>query len=198
MTVDYCTLVEAKVYIGAVITDTSKDALVEDLITDCSRFIDRYTKRHFYATTETRTYNPDRDIHGNLLFLDEDLLTVTALTNGDSATLAAGDYILESPNFTPKWGIRLKFGSGKTWTWQASPENAISVTGTWGYNNGTVPPDEIKIACKKLVAWEFKHRSAIFQSIGSAQSGQAPIPIDIPKDIRDTLDLFKRRENRVV
>lgn len=196
--VDYVTLTEAKAYLGAVVSDTSKDALLEDLITECSRFIDRYTGRHFYGAEETRYFNPLTDTYNRLLFVDEDLLSITTITNGDGEELDADTYILQSPNFTPYWGVQLRLGGSKVWTWQTTPENSVIINGTWGYNNGTIAPDEIRIACKKLVAWEFKHRSAVFQAIGSAQVGQAPIPIDIPKDIRDTLDLFKRQENRAV
>jgi hypothetical protein len=196
--VDYCTLAEAKRQLSILTTDTDDDALIEDLITENSRFIDRYCNRHFYAATETRTFNPDTDTHGAILFVDKDLLTIETLTNGDGEELDAANYVLLTPNYTPKWAVQLKSGSSKSWTWQDSPENAISIEGTWGYNNGTVPPDEIRLACKKLVAWEYKHRQAVFQSTGAAAAGQAPIPLDIPKDIRDTLDLFKRQENRAV
>lgn len=198
MAYDYLGLDEAKIYIGAQITDPTQDALVESLITECSRWIDRFCNRWFYAEAQTRYFDPDRDVLGLTLYLDADLLSATTITNGDGDIITTSEYILETPNFTPSWGIKIKMNSSKRWMWTTSPENAIAINGSWGYNNGTIPPDEVKLACKNLVKWNFKHRNALFQQTGVASVGQAPIPLDIPRDIQDTLGFYRRHENRAI
>lgn len=161
--VDYCTLEDVKAYLTT--SQSTDDLLLADLITDCSRAIDTLTKRHFYGNLETRTFDAVKNVYRNTLMLDEDLSTVVSITNGDGNTISASDYVLEPRNWTPRYGITLKVGSGKVWTYQTDPENAIAVNGSWGYVNGTTPPEVIKRACIRLVRYQYLEKSKKTENI---------------------------------
>jgi len=68
------------------------DETLNDIITRASRLFDKLTRRTYYARTETRYYGvPDT----RELALDDDLLTITTLTNGDGVVLTATEYYLQ-------------------------------------------------------------------------------------------------------
>lgn len=139
----YCTLAEYKSYSKITSTDTEDDSVIEDVIEGVSRAIDVFTARTFYARTETRYYDvpvsPD-------LILDDDLLTLTTLTNGDGTVITSQYYKLYPLNFSRKYRIRLTNTYGWTITTSTGAyEGAISVLGSWGYASTT--PDDIKQIC---------------------------------------------------
>jgi hypothetical protein len=71
--------------------DTVDDALIEQCVEAASRAIDKHTNRTFYARTQTRLYNVPGWQTGfeRVLYLDDDLLTVTTLTNAMHSTLCS-------------------------------------------------------------------------------------------------------------
>lgn len=143
----YATLQEYKDYADITSTDATDDGALEDLIETASRFIDTQTLRTFYARTETRSFNvPD----GRKLTLDDDLISITTLTNGDDEVLTTSDYILEPANETPKFAITLKQSSTKRWELDSdsNSEQVIDVAGSWGWAASV--PDQIKTACLEI------------------------------------------------
>lgn len=84
---------------------------------------------------------PPRDY----LLLDDDLLEVSTLLNGDGTTIAASKYILESANDYPKWKLKLRRTSGITWQPNSDGdyEQVLSLTGVFGYHDdyGAAWPD---------------------------------------------------------
>lgn len=110
------------------------DALIVDFIREISRTIDAKADRFFYPLIQTRRFDAVRDVANNRLWLDQDLLAVDTLTNGDNTVITAAQYVCEPRNGTPIWGIQLKGSSGVTWTYDTDPENAIVLAGTWGYH----------------------------------------------------------------
>ena len=122
-----------------VIVGTSDDALQLALIRSVSSDIVKAAGRQFVPRVETRRYNPQRSAQNGLLVLDDDLLSVTTLTNGDATTIASTKYKFETPNTTPYWGIKLLSSSGLTWTYDEDPEEAISLVGIWGCDLGWQP-----------------------------------------------------------
>ena len=149
----YCTLAEYKLYSKITSTDTNDDSVLEDIIEGVSRAIDTFTARTFYARTETRYYDTPE---GQDLQLDDDLLTVTTLTNGDGTVLTSQYYKLYPLNFPQKYMIRLT----NTYGWRIDPiafqHGAISVAGTWGYSSTT--PDDIKQICLYETQAEYHRR----------------------------------------
>lgn len=137
MTNTYATLTDYKAYATArgqtASSDTTDDGVITNLLTQASRYLDRETKRQYYPSAETRLYDIpfDRD-----LLLDNDLLSVTAFTNGDALAISSGNYLLKG-NRPPYWCISLRDISTVGWTTSAagSTEQVLSLAGVWGYHN---------------------------------------------------------------
>jgi len=188
----YCTLAEVKAYIDTSSTDTGDDAVIEDMVEMASRLIDRLTMRTFYARSETHYF----DYTGARgLKMDDDLLTVTTLTNGDDDTISSDEYNLLPFNRSPKHEIRLKQSSTEGWDSDSdgNTEGVISVAGTWGYS-ATAPAD-IKHACIAIVI------SAYHKRFGQNVEGVAQItsmgvvitPQDIPKEAWTIINPYRKR-----
>jgi hypothetical protein len=134
----YATLAEYKSWIavrgGSVSTDASDDAVIEILLRSASRYIDSQTVRQFYPSVETRYYDVPK---GRTLILDDDLLEVITITNGDGNTIPSTEYILESANVSPHWGITIRRSSSYYWTWDSNgdTEGVLEVTGVWGFHD---------------------------------------------------------------
>lgn len=184
----YATADEFKAMIDTSVTDVADDAFIVKLLAAASHYIDIYTGRTFVTRTETRKFDTPT---GEKLYLDDDLLTVTSITNGASGALTAGTYVLLPTNLSPKHSIKLKTGS---WDYDASgyEEEAISVAGTWGYS--TTCPDDIRQACLSISLNWYRKR------YGGGTDGAAVLtaagvvitPNDIPKDAASILALYQR------
>jgi len=137
MTNKYATLTDYKAYSTArgqtASTDATDDAVISNLLTQASRYLDRETKRQYFPSVETRLYDipADRD-----LILDGDLLEVTTFTNGDALTISSTNYLLKG-NRPPYWCISLRDISTVSWTTSSdgSAEQVLSLAGVWGYHN---------------------------------------------------------------
>jgi len=186
----YCTTTEVKRYI-ATDKDTD-DALIDELITRASQRIDTYCQRVFVAEGATRVFDAVQQVDGRTLLVDDDLLAVERITNGDGEDVAASAYVLLPANTTPKWAIKLKASSGVSWTYQTDPEDAIEVEGTWGYAN--TQPDDIHHAAIRLTAWFYHQRQAPFETQGMPELGLVTVPADLPADIKALLDPYVRQQ----
>jgi hypothetical protein len=135
----YATLAEYKAQAipdGAI--DAADDAVIEVLLKQASRYIDSKTARHFYPRIETRYYNvPDARDSARLLELDDDLLEIITLTNGDGTVLTSAYYNLRPKNYSPRFGIELKESTSTFWETDSdgNAQDAISVLGIWGYHD---------------------------------------------------------------
>jgi len=153
----YATLAEFKAYKKITTDDLSRDAVIESIIEGASRDFDNETGRTFYARTETHYFDvPD----GRELWLDDDLLTVTTLTNGDDSTLADsdGDYSLIPRNHAPYYAVRLGLMSGLIWELdsEGNPEDVIELAGTWGYS--TTAPHNVRQAVLQIAELDYDSR----------------------------------------
>lgn len=81
-----------------------------------------------YVATRTQDYSDPYYIE-----LDEDLLTLTAFTNGDGETITGASFALRPANVYPKRELVLKAGSGSTLVYESDVEDAFSLDGIWGY-----------------------------------------------------------------
>lgn len=145
---EYCTLANLKAFAHITSTDASDDAVLSGLILSTSRGIDAFLFRKFYSRSETHTFDvPDYAVpyplslpgyagntHGRVLFLDDDLLSVTTLTNGDSTTIPSTEYNLYPLNEPAKRELRLKASSSYSFQSDTSGNNegVISLAGVWG------------------------------------------------------------------
>ena len=187
----YATLDEYKGFGDVDSTDANDDAAIEKIIEGVSRYMDLKTQRRFYAKTETRNY--DRP-SGRELELDDDLLTITTLSNGDGVAIASSDYNLIPKNDPPYRAIRLTETSTINWTLDSdgNSEFVIDVAGTWGYM--TPHTDDIREACMMI------SQSFVKRRFGKNVSGQVRItaagvvitPEDIPSAAADIINIYKK------
>jgi len=189
----YATLAEFKLYASISSTDTNDDAVIEDLIEAASRWIDSQTHRTFYGRTETHYFDvPD----GRELYFDDDLISVTTLTNGDSTVIAATEYNLIPKNKTPYYGLRLKESSSYYWYPDSSSnyEDVITIAGSWGWS--ATRPDNINVACLELAKAAYNRRA------GEAAEGVATItgagvvitPQGVPPFVMLIIQGYRRRQ----
>lgn len=188
----YTDLDTIKEYLRISSADTDDDALLEELVTQASRAIDAFTGRQFFATSATRTFDtPD----GSVLWLYDDLLTISALTNGDGASIDASSYVLHPANHSPKFAVELLGHDGVSWQVDAttgSARQAISVSGTWGYSVST--PDDVALACLILAADTYRKRSGESGENGGTVTpdGVRMLPAAFPLRVRDLLSHYVR------
>lgn len=189
----YVTLAEVKACFNTSSTNATDDGFIEDLVEMGSRLIDRETCRTFYARTETRKFDYTSS---RSLKMDDDLLTITTLTNGDSETIAATEYNLYPLNRSPKREIRLKQGSTYYWATDgySNTEGVISVAGTWGFS--ATAPDDIKHACLSIVISAYHRRYGEGIDAGVAKitaAGVVITPQDIPADAWEIIRAYRMR-----
>jgi len=187
----YATLAEYKLFADVDSTDGDDDSAIESIIEGVSRYIDLKTQRRFYAKSETRYY--DRP-SGRELELDDDLLTITTLSNGDGVEITSSDYNLIPRNDTPYRAIRLTETSTVAWTLDSdgNSEFVIDVAGTWGYM--TTHTDDIREACLMIT------QSFVKRRFGENVSGIARVtaagvvitPQDVPSAAADIINIYKK------
>ena len=175
----YTTLAEFKAWKTVGSTDAADDAVIEDCIEAASRYFDNETGRTFYARSLTRYYDMPQ---GRILELDDDLLTITTLTNGDGVEIAATEYNLWPRNYAPYSEIRLKSSSSTRWTRDSDGniEAVIGVEGAWGYV--AEAPHDIRQACL-MIAVNMNNRrtgAAVSNQVKVTSFGVVVTPQDIP------------------
>lgn len=201
----YSTLAEFKALLVSqnLPANATDDTVIEDLITDASRLIDNIANRTFYLRTETHYFDQPA---GRQIMLDDDLLAVTTLTNGNSTVIAAANYILLERGRLPYWGLRLKEYSTVAWAPDSSgnTEQVVSLLGSWGYvDRAASDAESVRIvslthrACLDIALMKYRERTG--QNIGGAvQITAAGLVITpqgaIPKSARDALDGLVRLE----
>lgn len=116
--------------------NNADDSLILWFAEAASRSIDGYCKRRFYPHIQTFKY----DWRGQTIELvfGDDLISLTTLTNGNGAVIAAtgsnnlANYFLYPTNFYPKFKLQLAINQGLAWTYTNTPQQCISVLGVWG------------------------------------------------------------------
>ena len=119
--------------------DTTDDLVILQIIEAISRVIDQNTGRRFYPSIETHLFDipqvdfTDRDT----IFLDDDLLSLTTFTNGDTTVITNASYILKPANVTPSYAVKLRDSANISWEQNSSnsSEQVISILGIWGYHD---------------------------------------------------------------
>jgi hypothetical protein len=162
--------------------NATDDTTIEHFVEAASRYIDGETHRTFYGRAETHYFDAP---HQDTLFLDDDLLSVTKLTNGDGVEITNTDYILMPANRYPKFAIRLRDTSSVVWnpTAAGSMEQSIQVQGTWGYSSGSAastPPD-VQLATEQIVIAAYRRKEG--QNMTSTSTVTAAGVVITPEDI---------------
>jgi hypothetical protein len=188
----YCTVAELRRYIAPnTQADYNDDVIIGAIIEAASRYIDGQTGRTFYARSETHYYDvPDDD---TLWIYDDELLTITSLTNGNAALILVASYNLFPKNKPPYYAIKLKTTSGVYWepTTVGEYEGAITLVGTFGYS-ATAPAD-IKSACMQIASSLYKRRFGE-NTTGTATitgAGVVVMPTDVPTTAQGIIGRYK-------
>lgn len=188
----YANLADLKDYLGISDSTTTDDMLLSNLIRRASAAIDTYCGRKFEATTATRHYEADA-VDGCYLYLDDDLLSVTTLTNGDSdaTTIASTEYWLWPRNDGPPYNaIRLEANSD--YSWEVDTDYMISVEGEWGWSKSA--PADVAHACVRLSAYYYQQKDTpTFDTTVIPEAGVITVPQGIPHDVRLLIDPYVRR-----
>lgn len=134
----YATLQEFKDYAtdrggNSPTSNTTDDTIVEQLLEQASRYLESKTMRWFYPRIETHYFDVPE---GRELAVDDDLLAVVSIANGDGSSLVDTEYHLLPKNITPHYAIRIKQSSSYGWMYSTQDgELVIGVTGYWGFHN---------------------------------------------------------------
>jgi hypothetical protein len=138
LTNSYATLTDYKGTQSIDTIDALDDILIEQILESASQIINEMTGHTFYPRIETRYFSvPESWEDADELDLDDDLLEVITLTNGDATLVAAGNYNLLPRNESPRRAIRLKESANIIWRTDSSSnsEYVIAVNGVWGYHD---------------------------------------------------------------
>lgn len=175
---------------GGTITPTQQ-ALMGSAINEAESAIDSHTRRIFVGTAGTQFYNrfQQDQVRGQAFYLDSDLYSLTAVTNGDTTTIPVGSVWLEPRNEGPPYRIvRLK--SPYVWVWNTDSE--VQFVGTWGW--GTVPPSDIVGATKLLAAYYYRLKDVGPADVaGFNEGGQVTYPKGIPDTVKIILEKYRTR-----
>lgn len=177
----------------AEITYQKDDPLLESLVEAASRAIDAYCSRRFDSTTATRYYEADA-IDGQYLRLDDDLISITTLTNGDDSSTVIGSsyYWLWPRNSGPPYhSVRLKETGTTTYSWEQDTDYFITVAGAWGW--ASTVPDNINHACIRLAAYMYHQKdSGVYDVTTFPEQGIIMTPQGMPRDVKILIDPYRR------
>lgn len=191
----YCSTSDVKTYLG--ISSTGDNALIGSLIGRAQKAIETYTRRVFQTSTANTThrFTVGKDTQGRMLWLDDDLATISSvITDADStapSTVSTAEYITHPRNRAPYYAIEIRSDASEDWTFEDAPETGVTVAGKWGYS--TTPPADVKHACIRLAAYYYRQKDVqVFDVTTLPETGQMTVPVGIPRDVKMILDPYVR------
>jgi hypothetical protein len=184
--VAYTSVADLKAYLG--ITEADDDSLLAAAISAAQTAIDGYCHRTFEASADSTRYfdYSSENIDGNWLYLDDEIASITTVTNGDSTEVTSSQYTTWPRNETPYTRIRILSNSGITWTYTDEWMDAISVTGKWAYS--TTAPNTVVQACLRLASFYFRAKDSPLTDVTAIEAGTVIRTPGIPQDVRALLD----------
>jgi hypothetical protein len=125
------TLYQLRQRLGLAASETADDARLLAALQAAAAQIERASDRRFCPRLASipHTVNPK---YPTELLLDDDLLELTGLTNGDGSAIFLGD-VLALPANGPISILRLT--GGNAFIWDETPLHAITITGLWGWHD---------------------------------------------------------------
>lgn len=191
----YATKAQVKTYLG--ISSTADDDLIDSLIARAQAWIENYTNRVFESTGDTtRKFTVGEDTEGDTLWFDEDIYSITTVTNNADAatseTVASSKYVTLPRNRTPYYGIRLLSSSNVSWDYTNDPEAGITVAGRWAWSAS--PPNDVLDATIRLASYLYRQKDAqVFDTTVIPEAGVITVPAGIPPDVKMKLDPYRKR-----
>ena len=189
----YTTVSALKTYLGVV--GNTDDALLTALIARAQAIVDAYCGRTFEAAQDSTrkldaklSVSPDK----RTLYVERDLCAITSITNGDGVSVAASEYVTEPRWETPFYGVTLKRESDIRWTWDDTPEDAITVVGRWAYS-ATAPADIVQ-ATERLAAYLYRQKDNMsdLDRAVAVSGNMTVLPQSLPRDVQLILQPYRR------
>jgi hypothetical protein len=200
---DYCSLTEIKsrLWPEGTTPDSVNDTDLASVITACSRIIDNYCGRRFWATTADEVrYFTAQDC--GYLSIDDawSVSSVQTDEDGDRTyeyTWTTADYDLCPIN------AQLDTADPGPYTWMeitplsnysfpAGVTKGIKLTGKFGFTTATTPPKSVNEACiLQCIRW-WKRKDAPFAIMASPEYGTVAMRLGLDPDIKLMLDHYKR------
>lgn len=167
-------------------TDSSTDSVINSVCLSVSRWIDTYCGRHFFRTTDTRTYQPDNiwllntddivSVSTLKVDLDGDGVYETTWTQNTNFQLRIGDHQFNQlASGEPKPYTQVQVIGGTTgaaqwfpFTWPFSHMDRVQISGVFGWPQ--VPPVITQAALLLAADW-FKLKDAPWGVAGIADLG---------------------------
>jgi hypothetical protein len=125
------TLHQLRQRLGLASADTADDPRLLDALQAATAHIEQSANRRFCPRIATIGHTIGKD-RTELLLVD-DLLELTALTDGDGSVIPLSDVMLIPDSDEPAGALKLT--DGRVFTWEETPEQAVTVTGVWGWHN---------------------------------------------------------------
>lgn len=196
----YCTLAELQREIAIEDLHVLDDEVLERIIEDASRLVDAHCARQFYAASASQAYSPPSQ--DQTLWLDDDWLSVSAVTNGDGTTIAASLYQLWPLNTVSKCAIRLKDSSNLWWAGTAGGDEygTVTVAGSTGYvdraasdsKSATIISNTKRATIIAAIAMYRKRTGQETQAATITAAGVVLTPQGIPSDAAQLLEGYRR------
>jgi hypothetical protein len=189
----YIELSALKSYLA--ITVTEDDALLTACIQRATAILNRSCGRSFEASADTtRAFDGLRDVSSTrrTLYLGDDLCQLTAVVNGDGTSVPLAQLVTEPRGRTPFYALTLKSASGLAWTYSTQPEDAILVTGRWGYSVSA--PSDIAQAALRLATYLYRQRDTVdaLADGGTSADGVVLLPARLPTDVSALVMPYQR------
>lgn len=188
----YATVDQFKLRFG--ITNDTEDEQIQQAINAAARWFEGMTGRVFEAGSDTtRHFDADRDVSlDTLYFYNLDLCQITSVVNGDGQTIPLNNLVTEPRQSSPYYALRLKLNSAFAWTYDNTPEDAISVTGRWAYS--VTPPDDVYMAVLDVANAYYEQAGGTIEATQSAvsPSGFMLAPAGLPKSVWGAVKMYKR------
>lgn len=136
MAADLVSLDAVKARLGTDVVDAADDDLIRGLIRSASGMVTQYTKRVFVPVVATRAFDARGEhISSMALTIEQDLLEIVTLTNGNAVAIPSSAYVLRPSNRWPKNRIELLTSGNVMFEYVLDWQEAISIAGWWGYHN---------------------------------------------------------------
>ncbi|HUM06411.1 MAG TPA: hypothetical protein VLT90_13180 [Terriglobales bacterium] len=117
-------------------------AQIKDRLAEATDLVDGYLHRNFFPVLETRSFDwpPEGPMIPWRLWLDQgnEIISVTSMTSGGVSI--PGSNIVLQPNWSgpPFNRLEILIGTNSFLTAGSTWQNAIQITGVWGYSNQTI------------------------------------------------------------
>jgi hypothetical protein len=188
----YPTLADLKEVVG--ISDSADDSVLTWALDGAIEAVEAHTRRTFVAVTATKTfraYGMHVSHNKRVLWLHEDLATITSVINGDGASVTtyserkdgSAIYALELPRYEDTY-----------WNGGITRTNPISIAGKWGYSEDC--PSDVFLAILQLATRTYRSRQTGATGDVTAVSrmgGMQVASVGLSEDVLMVLARYSRR-----